>query len=322
MVITDFVLVFVESSPPHNSQRIDANTDATNNTTKTTHTNTTKLNHTQTHHPFPAQIQAHLIPNGTRLAQLCQNSCFLHDAKVARPTGKGPLALTASQSRVYRESQLDERSLSLSLRTETQRADWRQKKKEKRAERRERERRKRTKEQRKKKERSKGKERERETPVCRFKTPPCGGSKRLHVYGHTAHMFFNMCAWCRHTQRRFEPPHGRVLNLHTGFSACQAAPHTTPHTQHTPRTHTQTLKHKTHIPHAQRTVQHTRHHHAQCTPTTLHAHTTTRHTHATHTPHTRHTLHTTHQTHQTHHTHTNAWTRARRATDRDLETKK
>ena len=121
-----------------------------------THTNTTKLNHTQTHHPFPAQVQAHLIPSGTRLAQLCQNSCFLHDAKVARPTGKGPLALTASQSRVYRESQLDERSLSLSLRTETQRADWRQKKKEKRAERRERERRKRTKEQRKKEERSKG----------------------------------------------------------------------------------------------------------------------------------------------------------------------
>ena len=31
---------FFEPSPPHNGQRIDANIDATNNTTKTTHTNT------------------------------------------------------------------------------------------------------------------------------------------------------------------------------------------------------------------------------------------------------------------------------------------
>ena len=33
-------------------------------------------------------------------------------------------------------------------------------------------------------------------PVCRFQTPPCVPAKRAHV--------FNMCAWCRHTRRRFE----------------------------------------------------------------------------------------------------------------------
>ena len=39
--ITDFVFsFFFEPSPPHNSEGIDANTDATNNTTKTTHTTT------------------------------------------------------------------------------------------------------------------------------------------------------------------------------------------------------------------------------------------------------------------------------------------
>ena len=74
--ITDVVFNF-EPSPPHKRQLIDANTDATNKTTKTTHTttyyhllphtNTTK--HHQTQHPFPAQIQAHFIPSGTRLAQ-------------------------------------------------------------------------------------------------------------------------------------------------------------------------------------------------------------------------------------------------------------
>ena len=36
-VITDFSF---EPSPRHNSQRIDASTEATNNTTKTTHTDT------------------------------------------------------------------------------------------------------------------------------------------------------------------------------------------------------------------------------------------------------------------------------------------
>ena len=71
---------------------------ATNNTTKTTHNNCHIITHTttyyhtptqpnttkhhQTQHPFPAQIQAHFIPSGTRLAQLYQDSCFLHAANV------------------------------------------------------------------------------------------------------------------------------------------------------------------------------------------------------------------------------------------------
>ena len=51
-VIADVVLVFFEPSSPHNSQRIDGNTDATNNTTKTTHTNTYYhiLAHTNTYY--------------------------------------------------------------------------------------------------------------------------------------------------------------------------------------------------------------------------------------------------------------------------------
>ena len=38
--------------------------------------------HFQTHHPFPTQIHAHFIPSGTRFAQLCQDSCFLHDTNL------------------------------------------------------------------------------------------------------------------------------------------------------------------------------------------------------------------------------------------------
>ena len=55
----------------------------------------------------------------------------------------------------------------------------------------------------------------RKTPVCRFKTSPCVGSKRLCVCRHHAHMLKNMCAVCQ-SWRRFEPTHGGVLNLHTG----------------------------------------------------------------------------------------------------------
>ena len=56
---------------------------------------------TQTHHPSPAQIQAHLIPSGTRLAQSYQDSCFLHDANMLARQGMSQgtctLALRASQ---------------------------------------------------------------------------------------------------------------------------------------------------------------------------------------------------------------------------------
>ena len=71
-----------------------------------------------------SHIQAHFIPSGTRLAHEYQDTCFLHDANMLAQQGLGhghgprTLALRASQGRVYRESQLDERPLSSSWRRE------------------------------------------------------------------------------------------------------------------------------------------------------------------------------------------------------------
>ena len=76
-----------------------------------------------------------------------------------------------------------------------------------------------------------------QTPACRLKTCPCARSERLSVYGHQAHMYFNMRAFCQHTRKRFKRTHGHVLNRYTRF--CMGTPHrhrTTTHTQHT-RTH-------------------------------------------------------------------------------------
>ena len=50
----------------------------------------------------------------------------------------------------------------------------------------------------------------RKTPVCRFKTSPCVGSKRAHVE--------HMRAFCTYTRKLFEPTRENVLNLHTGVS--------------------------------------------------------------------------------------------------------
>ena len=56
-------------------------------------------------------------------------------------------------------------------------------------------------------------------PLCRFKTSPCVPAPRPHVVTHM-----------RVAYARGAGTHGDVLNLHTEvFSACQAAPHTTPH---------------------------------------------------------------------------------------------
>ena len=44
-------------------------------------------------------------------------------------------------------------------------------------------------------------------PVCRFKTSPCAGSKRIRVYRQNARML--------NTFARFARSHGGVLNLHT-----------------------------------------------------------------------------------------------------------
>ena len=52
-------------------------------------------------------------------------------------------------------------------------------------------------------------------PCVDSKTSPCVHSKRPRVYGHHAHMCFNMCAWCQYTRGRFERTHGDVFNGHT-----------------------------------------------------------------------------------------------------------
>ena len=97
---------------------------------------------------------------------------------------------------MYKESRLNESSLSLLLGEESreirgERAERREKRAERREESRERERRKR---ERRKDERKREGE-EREAPVCRFKTPPCVPAKRAHV--------LNTCA-------RFAGTHGGV----------------------------------------------------------------------------------------------------------------
>ena len=106
----------------------------------------------------------------------------------------------------------------------------------------------------------------------------------------------SVCTCKTFTRRRFERTHGYVLNLHTVFSACQAALHTT----HTPRTHTPQTPHTTH-----------------CSPTpapTLHIttlqstpqHQNTKRTSHTLSTHTHNTTHDTNTTHTTPHTYTDA----------------
>ena len=184
-----------EPSPPHNSQRIDANTDATNNTTKTTHTNTyyhilthtntnhhipphtNTIKHHQTQHSFPAHIQAYFIPSSTRLAQLYQDSCFVHDtnmfAKQGMSQSTGTLTLRQFRAVCAQRARLDEWSLSLLLR-EKRREDksGREKRREKEREKKRKRTKKRTKEERRertrrKKEREKGRETEREEKTRR-----------------------------------------------------------------------------------------------------------------------------------------------------------
>ena len=153
------------------------------------------------HHPFPAQIQVHVIPSGTRFAQLCHDSCFLHDANMfGQGMGHGPRTLTLRQVRaVFTEREPTGRVISVIV---AERED-------KREESRERER-----------EEYEGREqRERERPpVCRFKTSRVYVQQRAHV--------FNMRAFCWYTRRRFEPTHcgfPRAKPRHTHNT------HTTPH---------------------------------------------------------------------------------------------
>ena len=101
----------------HNSQRIDANADATNSTTTTTmtthyiteqHAQThTAQTHHATHIILPLQIQAHFIASGTRHAQEYLDNCSLHDANMftRQGMGQGPRTKTlwASHGRVQGE---------------------------------------------------------------------------------------------------------------------------------------------------------------------------------------------------------------------------
>ena len=68
--------------------------------------------------------------------------------------------------------------------------------------------------------------------------PPSLPLPCLRLCRHHAHMCFNMWAWCRYIQRRFERTHGDVLNGLTGVSS---EPHRTQHnTQHHTDTETET----------------------------------------------------------------------------------
>ena len=155
---------------------------------------------------------------------------------------------------------------------------------------RERERRKKAKERRKGKrggerereqrEKRRGKEkRETSPPVCRFSTPPCVGSKRLHVYRQNA----RMCS----TRGRFAGTHGGLSNLHTvrifpityttHFAHQHQHPHTTQNAQCTPTlAPTPATQHTT----QQRSTRHSHDIHTTRHDTTYNAHTP----HTTHTP--------------------------------------
>ena len=142
--------------------------------------------------------------------------------------------------------------------------------------------------------RAREKKREKREEKRRRKTPPCVDPKRTRktpaCSTHAGVFPVHTEASWTHTRRRFESSHGEV------FRACQAAPHHTTNRIH--NTTTQRTHHNTKTQNAHPT-------HTLSTHTTAHTKTST----------TTHTLHT-------HTTHTNAWTRARRATDRDLQTNK
>ena len=203
--ITDVDFSF-EPSPPHNSQRIDGNQQHNEDNTYyhiLSHTDTCSHNQTQpntnksqTHHPFPAQIQAHFIRSGTRLAQLHQDSCFLHDANIIARQGMGQSTRTPTLSPVRAVSTQRELGRVIIV-IVTERGEKREENdgREERREERRRETRKDRNEKRQKERHTEGQtEHERrekaENPsVCRFKTPPCVRSGRLRVYPENARMF-------------------------------------------------------------------------------------------------------------------------------------
>ena len=181
-----------------------------------------------------------------RLAQLCQDSCFLHDTNIIVKQGMSQSTGTLTLWQVRAVCTQREPTGRVIIVIVTERREKRREKRKRTRKRRERERRKRTTEERKKKGREKerrDRERERERERDERERPqpppppppPHPHLPPLRVYRFkTRACVEHMRAFCQYTRRRFERTHGDVLNLHTGsFSACQAALHT----QHTPRTH-------------------------------------------------------------------------------------
>ena len=146
-----------ETTTRHDTtQRNATQHDATQHTTP-------RHKHATSTSPSPAQVQAHFIPSGTRLAQGYPGSCFLHIANMFARQGvsHGPctLALKASQDRVCTESQLDERFIVMVI-EKRERADERQTSRQETDEQRERE-------------RQTDRQSARDPPVCTFKTLLC-----------------------------------------------------------------------------------------------------------------------------------------------------
>ena len=111
--------------PPHNNQRIDANTDATNSTTTTmatlhhsatrTNTHSTDTSHHTTPHQAHSSFQHRRSPASFEVARgWHRNSwttvfCMMRTCSPDRMSqGTCNLVLRASQSRVYRGSHLNE----------------------------------------------------------------------------------------------------------------------------------------------------------------------------------------------------------------------
>ena len=144
---TSFFLSFFEQSPPYNSQRTDANTDATNNTT---HTNTySHITHFQ-HRYRPTSLQvARGLHSHTRTVVSCVMRTCSPDSE-PRYMHSGPKG--KSEPCVHRESPTG-RVIIVIVAEREEREDKREREREKA-----------------------------ENPsVCRFKTSPCVPGKRPHV---------------------------------------------------------------------------------------------------------------------------------------------
>ena len=160
------------------------------NQTQTQHKHhQTQHKHHQTQHQVPAQMQAHFIQSGTRLAQLNQDSCFLHFANMFGQQGMdgSPRTLTLWQVRaVCTQREPTGRVIIVIVAERKERRQEREERKREENDGREKRRRKRTteereRERRRKREREKEREGWRERREPPLPSSPCVGSKRLRV---------------------------------------------------------------------------------------------------------------------------------------------